>query len=179
MLKWEYHQTCLHIWCKLRIVTCGRINWKHLSSFAGCLLGDHKNKGTNKGQRGLVDRLEVPRNIEGGRKLVGTWRGWRRVGCLSLATLSSLRGEGMYRVSKERGWIFGETRIGYRGCTLTVEKWEKICKYKLIHRISDRQLAHERGVRRSDILIQVLWWDLSHFTDEVEYGMNIVCAYRL
>lgn len=56
-------------------MTCGRINWKHLSSVAGCLLGDHKDKGTNKGQRGLADTVEVLRNIEGNRKRVGTWNG--------------------------------------------------------------------------------------------------------
>jgi hypothetical protein len=94
----------------------------YLSSVVGCLLGDHKNKGTNKGQRRLADMVEVLRNIEGNRKRVGTWRGWT-VDCLSPATRRSLRGEGMYRVRKESGWIIGETNIGYGSYTLTVKKW--------------------------------------------------------
>lgn len=59
----------------MRIVTCGRNNWKYLSSVPGCVIGDHKNKGTSKGQRGLADTVEVLRNIEGNRKRVGTWKG--------------------------------------------------------------------------------------------------------
>jgi len=59
----------------MRIVTCGRNNWKYLSSVAGCVIGDHKNNGRNKGQRCLADTVEVLRNIEGNRKRVRTWRG--------------------------------------------------------------------------------------------------------
>jgi len=48
----------------------------------------------------------------------------------------------MYRVKKERGWIIGETRIGYRGCTIPVAQ---IAKKLKITPILDKLLEYKRN----------------------------------